>query len=358
MKKHLITFAGIFLALFLVACEQEQAEQEVVARPIKMMTLGDATAGGNLEFPGVVSAAQSTELGFEVSGQIIEFPVKEGQEVTEGDVLARLDSRDYQADLDIWAAQLKAAQADYERYKTLYEQGWVSQQKFEQQTRSLESIEARYRGAEKTFNDTTLRAPFSGNIARKIAKEFQNVQAKQAVLVIHDVTSLEVVVNIPERDFAQGERRRTLEEVTRDINPRVLIASRGDDEYPAHVKEVSTLADPTTRTYSATVTFNPPESANILPGMTARLIVTPKRGEFGDRTFKVPVHVVVADEMGRSYVWVFDPLSSTVQRRLVKTGQLFGGEIEIVSGISAGETIALSGIAQLRDGLPVRPLEN
>ena len=78
MKKHLITFAGIFLALFLVACEQEQAEQEVVARPIKMMTLGDATAGGNLEFPGVVSAAQSTELGFEVSGQIIEFPVKEG----------------------------------------------------------------------------------------------------------------------------------------------------------------------------------------------------------------------------------------------------------------------------------------
>lgn len=358
MKKVLLPFAGIFLALILAACEQEPAEQEAVSRPIKMMTLGEATSGGTLEFPGVVSASQSTELGFEVAGQIIEFSVDEGQDVEKGDVLARLDPRDYQADLDIHAANLKAAKADYERYKILFEDGWVSEQKFEKETRTFETAQARYRTAEKAFNDTSLRAPFSGNIARKIANEFQNVQAKEPVLVIHDVTSLEVVVNIPERDFVQRDRTRTNKEVTEEINPRVLIASLSEDEFPAYVKEVATQADPTTRTYSATFGFSPPEGANVLPGMSARLIVTPKRGEFGDRTFKVPVHIVAADENGNPYVWVFDPETSTVQKRPVKTGQLSGDEIEILSGISAGETVAITGIAQLRDGLSVRPLED
>jgi len=358
MKKILISVAGIFLALFLVACEQEPVEREAVARPIKMMTLGEATSGGNLEFPGVISASQSTDLGFEVSGQIIEFPVDEGQEVEKGDILARLDPRDYQDKLDIQASRLKAAEADYERYKILVKDGWVSEQEFEKHVRNFESAQSSYRTAEKALDDTSLRAPFSGNIARKIADEFQNIQAKEAVLIIHDVTSLQVVVNIPERDFVQGDRTRTPKQVTEEINPRVLIASLGADEYPAYVKEVATLADPTTRTYSATFGFSPPEGANVLPGMTARLIVTPKRGQFGDRTFKVPVHIVAADENGDPYVWIFDPETSTVQKRLVKTGQLSGENIEILSGISAGETVAVTGIAQLREGLSVRPLED
>lgn len=358
MKRILILTAGLFIAIFLAACEQEQTEKEAVSRPIKMLTVGEATGGGTLEFPGVVSASQSTELGFEVSGQIIEFPVEEGQEVDLGTLLARLDPRDYQSELDAKAADLKLAESNYGRYKTLFEQGFTSQQKFEQETRTFESAKAGYEAAQKALDDTNLRAPFAGNIARKIASDFQNVRAKQAVLVLHDVTSLEVVVNIPERDFAQGDRQRTMDEVTAAIKPMVSLSSLEGQEFPARLKEVSTEADPTTRTYAITFAFNPPENINILPGMTARVSVTPDRGQFAQETLKVPVNVVAVDANGQSFVWVVDPATSTVMKRVVEVGQLAESDIFILAGLSSGETIALTGIAQLREGLLVRPLEN
>ena len=92
--------------------------------------------------------------------------------------------------------------------------------------------------------------------------------------------------------------------------------------------------------------------------MTARVSVTPDRGQFGQETLKVPVNVVAVDANGQSFVWVVDPATSTVTKRVVEVGQLAESEILILAGLSAGETIALTGIAQLREGLPVRPLEN
>ena len=358
MKRILILTVGFLIAMFLTGCEQEQTQQEPVVRSIKMLTIGEAKGGNMLVFPGVVSASHNTELAFKVSGQIIEFNVKAGQNVEKGTLLARLDPHDYQADLDIKTADLKAAKADYDRFKELFEQGFTSQQQFEKITRTYETSQAALKTSMKALDDTNLRAPYGGNIASKIASNFQNVQAKQAVLVLHDVTALEVVVSIPEGDLVQGDRQRTMDEITAAIKPKVILSSLNNQEFPAELKEITTRADPTTRTYSATFVFHPPENINVLPGMTARVTVFPQRGQFSLEALKVPVNVVAADETGQSYVWIVDPNTSTVMKREVEVGQLTGTEITILAGLSTGETIALTGIAQLREGLKVKPLEN
>ena len=90
-----------------------------------MMTIRGAT-GAQLEYPGTIAAAQNTDVAFEVSGQIVEFPVKEGQDVVRGDLIARLDPRDYQSQRDAAVAQRQRAKADYDRYQELYANNSIS----------------------------------------------------------------------------------------------------------------------------------------------------------------------------------------------------------------------------------------
>ena len=88
---------------------EEVVEQAPVVRPVKIQTIGGATQGGTLEFPGTIGAAQEAEMAFEVGGKIEEFPVVEGDDVERGQILSRLDPRDYEAAREADAANAKAA---------------------------------------------------------------------------------------------------------------------------------------------------------------------------------------------------------------------------------------------------------
>ena len=87
---------------------------------MKLLTIGGSDSGAWVEYPGTIKAAQTADMGFEVSGRIIVRKVKEGERVKEGTVLARLDDRDYVARLDTAKANLRKAQADYHRGQSIY----------------------------------------------------------------------------------------------------------------------------------------------------------------------------------------------------------------------------------------------
>ena len=111
------------------ACGQEApVEQAEVARPIKMMTLGEDVGSRTLEVPGSVSAAQSADLSFEVSGRMLARIVEEGQIVEAGEVVAKLDSRDYVAQRNAARARRDTVKADYDRYRKAFEKNAVTEQ--------------------------------------------------------------------------------------------------------------------------------------------------------------------------------------------------------------------------------------
>ena len=87
-------------------------EEAPVVRPIKVHTIGKATAESRREYPGSIRAFQHADMGFEVGGRIEEFYVSEGDDVVQGEVLARLDARDYEAELKASEANLRKAEAD------------------------------------------------------------------------------------------------------------------------------------------------------------------------------------------------------------------------------------------------------
>ena len=155
------------LLILVGACEQEApVERAEVARPIKMMSISTGVGSQTLEVPGSVFAAQSAELSFEVSGRMLARIVEEGQMVGAGEVLAKLDPRDYVAQRNGARARRDTAKADYDRYRVAFEKNAVTEQQVSRSKGQLDISQAELDVAKKALQDTELRAPFAGRIAR------------------------------------------------------------------------------------------------------------------------------------------------------------------------------------------------
>jgi RND family efflux transporter MFP subunit len=347
------------LTLTLSACgPEETVERAEVARPVKIITLGVSTGDATLEIPGSVYAAQSAELAFEVSGRMSERLIEEGQVVKAGEVVAKIDPRDYLARRDRARATRDTRKSDFDRYSIAYEANAVTGQDVSRAKGQYEVAQADLDVAQKAFEDTELRAPFGGRIAKRLVDDFANVNAKQAVMVLQDESSLELRVDVSERDWVLGSSDMPRDLVTKLIRPRVQVASLRDRQFPAYLKEMSASADPVTRTYRVTFGFASPDFANVSPGMTGSVIVDrSRRNNASSANLALPSNLVVADADGEPFVWVVDAASMRVSKRLVELGELSGGNIDILSGVSIGEKVVASGVNSVSENMLVRDLE-
>lgn len=351
--------AAAALALWLLwsaGCGEEPPPPPDPVRPVKMFTVQGASAGQTREYPGTVRAAQTAEMAFEVAGKIVEFRFTEGQQVPAGDVIARLDPRDFQSQVDAAQAEYDNNLLNFQRAQKLVDEGALAPIERDRRKTALDTSDARLREAKKALEDTELRAPFSGVMARKLVEDFANVQAKQVVLVLTDEEHLEIKLAVPERDLAgQRDRSRTLQDINADIKPEVVVTSIPDRRFPATLTELAATADPTSRTFEATLTFRPPDDIQVLPGMTARVIIRVPRSR--NSAILVPATAAVADDEGKAFVWLVNPADMTVSRRPVELGPLTGSDATVSSGLQGGELIVTSGVGQLRDGMKVRRFE-
>lgn len=349
--------AGMIFLILIVGCGEEPVVERAVVRPVNMLTLGTGDTVRALEYPGKVTAAQNSEMAFEVAGRIVEFAVMEGERVEEGALLARLDPRDFQGALDSARAERDRAKAFRDRIREAAKTDAVSQQEVTDAEARYNQAEAQVSIRQKAFEDTFLKAPFPGRVAKKLAKDFANVMAKEPVLILQDDSSLEVKVDVPEADLARAKRDRSVEEANAQLNPTVLVSAFPGRSFPARITEFSTTADPVTRTFELTLVFDNPSDVAVLPGMTAKAILRPQQERQSGR-FMLPASAVLSDETGNAFVWVVDPASMHVRRAQVQVGELSGANIEVRSGLSSGDVIATSGIQLLREGMEVRRFEN
>ncbi|TNF72404.1 MAG: efflux RND transporter periplasmic adaptor subunit [Acidobacteria bacterium] len=353
MKSRSISCAVAAVAVFglTAGCgESEVPERPPVVRPVKLVTVGDE-AGRQRSFPGRVQAANQVDLSFRVGGPLIELPVREGGTVREGEIVARIDPRDFEIRLASARAERERAEADFRRFSSLYEKEAVSQAQLDQARAERDIARAREEDAEASMRDSRLRAPFTASVGKIFVENFQDVRPKEPVMSLVDVSSVDVVVDLPEALVARIIGDPSLMAVAR------FDTARGR-EFELRLKERAAQADPRTQTFRITLTMPQPEDVNILPGMTAT--VTGKRaGDAIDlgQPLTVPA-IAVVGEGGDSHVWVFDPSSRTVTSRAVTVGQLRGSDrIEVTSGLEIGESIAVTAVTQLREGMEVRPLE-
>ena len=236
---------------------------------------------------------------------------------------------------------------DYERVQTIWERSQaVARAEVDQKRTTMEVARSRFAAARKEFEDSRLVAPFSGVIARRYVENFQNVQAKEPIVSLQDLSELEIVIHVPERVVHHAPRRA--------VGVAVFEALPGRT-FPVQLRTFSSEADPQTQTYEAVLSMVRPQDVTILPGMAAEVLPDSASGG-AEEPLTVPLRAVSAGADGSSQVWVVDPESQRVALRQVEIDRLSGDVAVIRAGLEPGEQIVTAGVQHLRDGMRVRPL--
>ena len=344
-------FGAPLIAVVLLAGCEEPAEVVEIVRPARVMRIAEPGEINDRSLPGRAQAVDQVNLSFDVSGTVLERPVYVGDKVSKGQVLARLDARDYQNDLQASSAARDRARANYERIEIAARSGAVSRQDLDDALAQLEVREAEVRIKQKAVEDTVIRAPRDGAISATYVEAYTAVQAKQAIVRLLDASSIEMIVQIPENLISMASNVAEAR-VEFDAFPGKLVTAR--------INEIGNEASLTTRTYPVKLIMDQPDDFEILPGMAGKATAIMREGANSQASgHVVPMTAIFTSnevaESGKSYVWVVEEASNTVERREVATGPLTQYGIAILSGISAGDMVVISGVNFLRDGQEVRP---
>lgn len=346
-------------------------------RPVKTVEIKSAVELVAREFPGIVHANEEVDLTFEVPGRIIKLLYQMGDEITDeqlakpqvidshglvieeaGDVVAILDPKDYQNEYNAAEAQRNKALSDVEKLTALVNEGAAKPRELADAQAALAVTEAQLAIKRKALDDTKLRAPFAGVIARRYVNNYENVQAKQQVVSLQDIASIEIEVSIPEQTMLLMNRLRG------KFKPMAKFTGI-DETFGLTKKEVALEADPTTNTYQARFVMPAPDpqkdpnAPTILPGMTAVIRATPIESEADDTLgYPVPTKAIGVHSDGGLYVWLVKPASGNqhvVSKQKIVAGELVSESERIVtSGVNKGDRVATAGVHLLTDGDRVR----
>jgi RND family efflux transporter MFP subunit len=364
MRRAVPAMIIVAATLALAGCtEEKEIKVEHGPRSVIAIQVGSADFLGERSYPGRARAAREASLSFRVPGQLSRRHVHVGDFIEEGDTVAVLDPGPFQADVSRITADLAAAKSDhkakhdqYDRVMVLVEKGTYSAARGDMSRSERDSAAARadsaqssLKRAELDLSYTVLKAPYAGRIVAVYAEDFEEVNAKESVARLLDLSKVELVVDIPETLITFAP---LVEEMSINFD------AFPDLELTGVIKEIGSEASRTTRTYPVTVVMDQPENATILPGMSGWVRVSKvKRPDLAEGLV-IPTSALRPFKAGSDQmaVWIVDQASKTVSLRPVKVGRLLSVGTEVTDGISLREWIVTAGTFSLKENQEVRLL--
>lgn len=350
------------VSLLLIGCEEEATPIQERVRAIKPYTVVEPTGGAVRRYSGTVVAANSSNLSFAVSGTIADVKVKKGDVVEKGQVLATLDSRSLDLEVQAARSQLaaadadaKALKADLDRKQELFRKGWVTRAAIDNANGAYDAARSQLNLSRSKLGITqreqakaNLRAPFEGVIAVADIENFTEVTKGEPVFQIDSGGGFEVDLAVSDTVVGQLS-----------IGSPVNIEATAIEGCGciARITEIGTHAGAAN---TVPVTAAITESTDgLVAGMAVEAALVLSDGE-QTRGFLVPlVAIAPGDTSSPGYIFKFDPSSGVVRKTPVTNeGVINGNFIGISEGVSAGDVIAAAGVSLLRDGQPVKLLGN
>lgn len=338
----------------LANAKETRQDVRTIVRPVPTEAAKPLARVTVREFPGTVRAEQRVDLAFSVSGQLLYLNADEGERVRKGEVVARLDQRDFAIALDKATAAFEEARKTLKRTETLIKQNVVTQSDLDGDQATYDSTRAEVRSKKKALDDTEIYAPFDGVIAKRYVENHEHITAKSPIVSIQDISVIQVVFEVPERTIAKEGNLDAF-----DINVEFDVLE--GKWFKAKPREVEVEADDATHTYDVVVNITPQPGMHIYPGMTATVRVGRKdtrasADNVPDAATLVPVQAVFADSDGKACVWVINGVKTEPVKTPVTLGRLRDDGQEILSGLTVGQQVAVAGVHTLTENMRVRAM--
>lgn len=279
---------------------------------------------------------EEVDLTFETSGKIIHIYFQEGNAVKKGDLLAKVNDAPLLAELSKLEAQIPLAEDRVFRQKALLEKDAVSKEAYEQVTTELEKLHADIELAKARIAQTELRAPFDGLLGLRQVSEGSYASPTTIVTSLTKIVPLKIEFSVNER-YARMIRQGIY--ISFHVPPDL-------QSYTAQVYAVESRVDLKTKTLKARATY-PNANWHLTPGRTAAIEI--KSHEIVN-ALTIPNEAIIA-EMGRDIAYLYSD-GKARQIEVVK-GIRSESNIQVLQGLHAGDTLIVTGVMQLRDGLTV-----
>ncbi len=339
-------FQGLFFCLTLVLTSCGDGQTSVASlRKVKCERV--VVAEESLErvsFPGKVVAATDVNLGFRVAGIVDEICVANGAFVRQGDVVARLDSRDYALQLSATQAEYDAVKAEVDRVVLLFEDKSVSENSYDKAVNGLKAITAKLEAHKNALYDTDLRAPFDGYLQKSNFDRGEAVAAGTPVVSFISASAPEVMINIPAAYYL---KQSSFESAVARID------LFGEARFNLVLKSVSPKAN-LNQLYQMTFVVESVDGVLPAAGMTAMVEMNYRR-EGGDDLVSIPFKSVV-ERGGSSFVWVFAN-GEVRSREVVVDAVKSSGRAVLSRGVEVGEMVVSAGVNSLEEGQKVELLK-
>jgi membrane fusion protein (multidrug efflux system) len=288
---------------------------------------------------GVLAPLRSVGVNAQTGGALLSVRVEEGDLVRAGQTLAEIDSRELRAQVRSAEASLSLAKSTAERSEALFKDRVVTAAEHERDQANLAAAQATLDALKTRLGYALVRAPTAGVITEKRNEAGDVVSAQSRLFTIADVSTLVVRVQVSELDISGlsiGQRAQ------------MTVDAVDAASFTGTIRRIFPAADSVTRMVPVEIGISGPAVRQLRPGYLAR--VTVRLGERGD-VLLAPVSAVVGARDARA---VYLKQGDKVERRAVRIGQTSGTVVEILEGLTAGDTVVSVGADQLRDGSQVR----
>jgi RND family efflux transporter MFP subunit len=331
--------AAAAVSLALAGCSPRRAAEtapgsDLPIAQVRTQTVENKARTITEEVVGTLRARLRATLEARVSGRIETMPVALGEQVRKGQSVARLDAGEIAARLAQSEAALEQAERDWKRISTLFEQQSATRAEYDSARARQQVASAAVAEARAMMGYVDILAPFDGVVTRKWVDTGDLALPGKPLLTIEDPSALQIEADVPEAIASH---------IQRDSRLAVHVDAVQADLVGV-VTEIAPSADPASRTFR--VKLDLPLAPGLMPGQFARLSVPIGESD----SVRVPVSAVV--QRGQLEI-VFTIQNQHARLHLVKTGKRVGEEIEVLSGLEAGQTVVVSGATQLTDGQPV-----
>lgn len=334
----------VLTSLFLAACQpgdgKKDAESDDEAAAAIPVEIGSATRGDILAvYSGTapIEAFADATVIAKVGGEVREILVEEGDDVTSGDILARLDGDRLRLEKEQAGANLRKLQRDYQRNLDLKDRGLISAGDFEKIQYEMEALQATFDLAALELGYTEIRAPIDGVISERFIKVGNTIDVNAPTFQVTSLEPLISYLHVPEREY-------------RRIDPgqpaSISVDALGGEEFAAVISRVSAVVDSATGTFKISIeVFDP--SRRLKPGMFGRINIV---YDTHRNAMQIPRSAIV-EESGQSAIYVV--ADNVAERRIIRTGYAAGAQIEVLDGLEENEVFVIIGQTTLKNGSKV-----
>lgn len=319
-----------------MAARQREAERPAV--PVATAKVRRGVVDAYFRGATNLTAAEEAAVVARTRGIVEAIFVEEGDAVRQNDPLAQLETERLALEVARSQTQLESLRAAYERATRMHDAKMISPNDFDTAHYNYEAEKANLAVREYELREATIRAPLDGVVTRRHVKVGHTLNPNEPAFEMKRLRNIEAILNVPEREIGR---------IRPGQHARVQVDALPEAPFAGSVARVAPEVDANSGTFRVTVSLDN-DDGRLKPGMFVRVDVRVDRRE---NALLAPLEAVVALRDQSSLFVIEDGVAA---RRQVATGYVSDGNIEIVDGVAAGETIVASGQDGLREGAPVR----